>query len=89
MSIKSRVFRVLTQFCAQDLVETLYRGLLARAPEPGELAARGAQLQLTGALADLVTELVRSEEFRKAQLATVAPEWVHSGGAQQAAHGSG
>src|SRR2546430_2396742 len=63
---------------APQLVRATYQGLLEREPEPEALASYAQSLAAKKDVSALISEILRSEEFREKSLAALAPQLVQA-----------
>ena len=76
MSVRSRTFRLFVGIYAQELVDAIYRGALARPADPATRQRCAALLSKSPALSEVLRAALDSSEFRHRSLADLAPELV-------------
>src|SRR5437879_13125625 len=76
MSVRSRSFRLVVGIYAQELVDAIYRGALARPADPATRQRCAALLSKSPALSEVLRAALDSSEFRHRSLADLAPELV-------------
>ena len=78
MSIRSRTFRLFVRFYANELVDAIYDGALARVAGSPTRKEYAGVLKKTRELSNVLHDVLNSEEFRQKSLATLAPDLVGS-----------
>lgn len=76
--LKGKSARLFVTFAARYLARELYRGILGREPEAGELASCATAIKSTGSIAPQVKSQLTSSEFRNNSFDLEAPELVRA-----------
>jgi hypothetical protein len=76
MSLRSRTFRWVVRFCAEEIVDAIYRGALTRPPESAGREQYVSALSRTRDLGAVFKDVLSSQEFHKIRLTALAPELV-------------
>ena len=74
----SRTFRLFAQLFSRELAVSLYQGLLERAPDSAGRDAYAEKLRKASDLTNVLSEIIRSDEFREKSIAALAPELVRA-----------
>jgi len=71
-------FRLFVRLCAADILDSVYLGILARAPDSAGRDAYAEKLREASDLTNVLSEIIRSDEFREKSIAALAPELVRA-----------
>jgi len=71
-------FRLFVRLCAADILDSVYLGILARAPDSAGRDAYAEKLRQASDLPNVLSEIIRSDEFREKSIAALAPELVRA-----------
>src|SRR5438105_4104929 len=76
--LRSLTFRLFVRLCAADILDSVYLGILARAPDSAGRDAYAEKLREASDLTNVLSEIIRSDEFREKSIAALAPELVRA-----------
>src|SRR5437588_93019 len=76
--LRSMTFRLFVRLCAADILDSVYLGILARAPDSAGRDAYAEKLREASDLTNVLSEIIRSDEFREKSIAALAPELVRA-----------
>jgi len=76
--LRSLAFRLFVRLCAADILDSVYLGILARAPDSAGRDAYAEKLREASDLTNVLSEIIRSDEFREKSIAALAPELVRA-----------
>ncbi len=71
-------FRLFARLCAADILDSVYLGILERAPDSAGRDAYAEKLRKASDLTNVLSEIIRSDEFREKSIAALAPELVRA-----------
>ncbi len=76
--LRSLTFRLFARLCAADILDSVYLGILERAPDSAGRDAYAEKLRKASDLTNVLSEIIRSDEFREKSIAALAPELVRA-----------
>src|SRR5438874_5681298 len=76
--LRSLTFRLFVRLYAADILDSVYLGILARAPDSAGRDAYAEKLREASDLPNVLSEIIRSDEFREKSIAALAPELVRA-----------